>query len=268
MRAARLTGGVDLTLPDPPRPGGDPLLLVAHGSRDPRAADATRALARAVAAARPGTPVSASWLDHTEPDPTEALRGLAAAGHSRAVLVPLLLTAAYHRRVDIPAAVAAAQRTGPPIRVRITDVLGPVGGEVDPALLAGLRRRLGEAQPGRYDAVVLAAAGTRDAAARGSVGRVAEALGSTLGAPARVSYASAAPPAVDAAVARLRARGARRVAVAAYFLAPGLFHDGVVTAARQAGAIAVAGPLTDAPELVDLVLRRVDAVGQQNAPAV
>ncbi|MFV2100095.1 sirohydrochlorin chelatase [Micromonospora sp. LOL_024] len=258
MRPARLTGAGLV------RPGGrgtacDPLLLVAHGSRDPRAAEATRALARSVAAARPGTPVLASWLDHTEPGPTAALRGLAVAGHSRVVLVPLLLTAAYHRRVDIPAAVAAAHQAGPPISVRVTDVLGPVGAEADPALLAGLRRRLAEADPGRFDALVLAAAGSRDVGARGSVGRVAEALGVALGTRTRVSYASAAPPAVDVAVARLRAGGARRVAVAAYFLAPGLFHDAVVVAAGEAGAVAVAAPLTDAPELVDLVLRRVDA---------
>ncbi|GIJ34279.1 sirohydrochlorin chelatase [Micromonospora sediminimaris] len=255
MRAARLTGGVGPT--GEHRSGDDPLLLVAHGSRDPRAAEATRALARAVAAARPGTPVLPSWLDHTEPGPTEALRGLVAAGYSRAVLVPLLLTAAYHRRVDIPAAVAAAQRSGPPIQVRVTDVLGPVRGEVDPALLAGLRRRLGESRPGRCDAVVLAAAGTRDAAARGSVGRVAAALGAALDVPTRVSYASAAPPNAGAAVTRLRAAGARRVAVAAYFLAPGLFHDAVTAAARDAGAVAVASPLTDVPDLVDLILRRV-----------
>ncbi|WP_431729888.1 sirohydrochlorin chelatase [Verrucosispora sp. TAA-831] len=244
--------------PDPSGPGRDPLLLVAHGSRDPRAAEAIRALARAVSAARPGTPVLPSWLDHTEPGPTEALRGLAAAGHSRAVLVPLLLTAAYHRRVDIPAAVAAARESGPPIAVTVTDVLGPVGHRVDRELLTALGRRLDEAEPGRFDAVVLAAAGTRDASARASVGRVARELGVTLGTPARVSYASAAPPAVGAAVARLRGRGARRVAVAAYFLAPGLFHDAVAVAAREAGAVAVAAPLTDAPELVELVWDRVN----------
>ncbi|WP_348651090.1 CbiX/SirB N-terminal domain-containing protein [Micromonospora sp. WMMD812] len=242
-----------------PRPSADPVVLVAHGSRDPRAAAATGALARAVSAARPGTPVSASWLDHTDPDPAEALRALADAGHPRAVLVPVLLTAAYHRRVDIPAAVAAARASAPSLSVRVTDVLGPVGGAVDGSLLAGLRRRLAEAEPGPFDALVLAAAGTRDPRARGSVGQVAAALGSRLGVPVRVSYASAAPPTVDAAVARLRAEGARRVAVSAYFLAPGLFHDAVTVAARAAGAVAVSAPLTDAPELADLVLRRVDA---------
>ncbi|MBL6277575.1 cobalamin biosynthesis protein CbiX [Micromonospora fiedleri] len=236
---------------------GDPVVLVAHGSRDPRAADAIRGLARAVSVARPGAPVLASWLDHTEPDPTTVLRELAVAGHSRAILVPLLLTAAYHRRVDIPTAVEAAQRSGLTIRVDITDVLGPVGDEVDPALLAALRHRLAEADPGRFDALVLAAAGTRDPAARASVGRVAQALGAALDTPTRVSYASAAPPAVNVAVQRLRAAGAQRVAVAAYFLAPGLFHDAVTTAARAAGAIAVSAPLTTAPDLVTLILHRL-----------
>ncbi|MFF0369583.1 sirohydrochlorin chelatase [Micromonospora sp. NPDC005087] len=269
MRTARLTS--PSTTPTGLRVAGgaDPVVLVAHGSRDPRAAEATRALGRAVSAARPDTPVWTSWLDHTEPGPTEVLRGLAAAGHRRAVLVPLLLTAAYHRRVDIPAAVAAAARAGPPLEVRVTDVLGPADGTVDRALLAGLRRRLGESWTGRFDALVLAAAGTRDTRARGSVGLVADALGAEFGVPCRVSYASAAPPETGVAVARLRAAGARRVAVAGYFLAPGLFHDAVAEAARAAGAVAVADPLTDAPELVELVLRRVDEwSGRVLAPAV
>jgi len=238
---------------------GDPVLLVAHGSRDPRAAAATRALAAAVSAARPGRRVVPSWLDHTRPGPTEALQALAGAGFPRVVLVPLLLTAAYHRRVDIPAAVAGVRQMVPELAVRVTDVLGPAVRRVDPALLAGLRRRLAEAEPGGYDGLVLAAAGTRDPVARASVGRVAASLRAALGVPTRVSYASAAPPAAGVAVNRLRARGARRVAVAAYFLAPGLFHDAVTVSARQAGAVAVAAPLADAPELVDLVLRRVDA---------
>ncbi|MBY8873489.1 cobalamin biosynthesis protein CbiX [Micromonospora sp. PLK6-60] len=259
MRAARLSA--------PDGAGGPaaapPVVLVAHGSRDPRAAEATRALARAVGAARPGLSVVPSWLDHTEPGPAAVLRELAAAGHRAAVVVPLLLTAAYHRRVDLPAAVAAARADAPGLAVRVADVLGPLDGPVDGALLAGLRRRLAEADPGEYDAVVLAAAGTRDARARGSVGRVAAALGAALRVPVRVSYASAAPPEAGVAVARLHGRGARRVAVVAYFLAPGLFHDAVTVAARGAGAVAVADPLTDVPELAELVLRRVGATGRQ-----
>jgi sirohydrochlorin ferrochelatase len=235
-----------------------PIVLVAHGSRDPRGATATRALARAVAAARPGRLVLPSYLDHTDPGPAQVLQRLQAAGHRAAVVVPLLLTAAYHRRVDIPETISAARSAGLRLPVEVADVLGPVGGVVDELLLAGLRRRLAEAA-WNADAVVLAAAGTRDAAARTTVDRVASALGASLGLPCRAAYASAAPPDAGVAVERLRAEGARRVAVAAYFLAPGRLYETAVSAARGAAAVGVAAPLWAAPELAELVGRRADA---------
>ena len=265
---------------------GTAVVLVAHGSRDPRAAAATRALARSVAAARPEWDVHDSYLDHSLPRPVDVLARLAASGRRRAVMVPLLLTAAYHGRVDVPAEVAAARAAGLRLDVDITDVLGPTDGRVDALLPAGLIRRLAEADPisrdGHlpggsgsgaavlpdgdlargygFDAVVLAAAGTRDSRARGSIGRAAAALSARLDVPCRVAYASAAPPAAGAAVQRLRTAGARRVGVAAYFLAPGLLYDATVASARAAGAAGVAAPLGDAPELVDLVQSRVDAM--------
>ncbi|MEQ4303364.1 CbiX/SirB N-terminal domain-containing protein [Plantactinospora sp. B6F1] len=257
-----------------------PVVLVAHGSGDPRAARATGALARAVAAARPGLLVRASYLDHGPPRPGAVLAELEAAGHRRAVLVPLLLTAAYHGRVDIPAAVGAAREAGLRMPVRTAEVLGPTApglgptapGVVDPRLLTALLRRLAEAVgPARrggavealrdagVDGLVLAAAGTRDAAARGTVVQVAEALGRVTGLPARVGYASAAPPTAGTAVGALREAGARRVAVATYFLAPGRLCEAALASAGEAGAVALAAPLGDVPELVQLVLGRLDA---------
>ncbi|PZM94977.1 MAG: cobalamin biosynthesis protein CbiX [Actinobacteria bacterium] len=236
-----------------------PVVLVAHGSRDPRAAVTIGDLVTTIGTLRPGLPVYASYLDHTLPHPTQVLTALQADGHRRATLVPLLLTDAFHGRVDIPGALAAARGNGLRMDVTITDVLGPrPDDEVDEPLLAGLRRRLEEAGTG-WDAVVLAAAGTRDAAARGTVERVAGALGAALGVPCRVGYASAAPPTPGGAVEELRAAGARRVAMATYFLAPGLLYEAAVTSAREAGAVAVAAPLGGATEVARLVLQRVDA---------
>lgn len=236
------------------------MVLVVHGSRDPRAAAATRALVRTVAAARPGLDVRASFLDHTLPRPGQVLAALNEAGHHRVTVVPLLLTAAYHTRVDIPAVLAEARAGGIRLEVSLADPLGPVDGAVDPWLVSGLLRRLREA--GReFDAVVLAAAGTRDAAARATVVEAADALGEALGVPARVGYASAAPPTAGAAVAQLRAAGARRVAVAAYFLAPGRLYDVAARSALDAGAVGVAAPLGGAWDLAQLVLTRVDAAG-------
>jgi sirohydrochlorin ferrochelatase len=173
-------------------------------------------------------------------------------------VVPLLLTAAFHTRVDVPAVLADASVRALGLTVSVADALGPVDGRPDPWLLAGLGRRLIElGQP--YDAVVLAAAGTRDATARVTVVTAADALGAALGVPCAVGYASAAPPQAGAAVAALRAAGARRVAAAAYFLAPGVLYDTAARSALAAGAVGVAAPLGGAWELARLVLARVDA---------
>jgi sirohydrochlorin ferrochelatase len=233
-----------------------PVVLVAHGSRDPRAAGCTRALVRAVAAARPGLDVRAAYLDHTLPKPPQVLGALQDAGHAAATVVPLLLTAAYHGRVDIPAVLDRARADGLRAQVRVTDVLGPVDGQVHPALLAGLRRRLTELGVA-YDAVVLGAAGTRDAAARDTVGQAAEALGAELGMACAPAYASGSGPTGAETVRRLCAGGARRVVMAAYFLAPGRLYETVAASARAAGAVAVAAPLGNAPEIAQLVLDRV-----------
>ncbi|HEX2356680.1 MAG TPA: CbiX/SirB N-terminal domain-containing protein [Micromonosporaceae bacterium] len=244
------------------------ILLLAHGSRDPRAAVATAALVRAVSTARPGVGVRAAYLEHALPRPAQVLSALEATGEPGAVLVPLLMTAAYHGRVDLPATLAAARGDGLRLPVAVADVLGPTSGRVPAELPAGLHRRLHQAGGGGFDSVVLAAAGTRMASARGSVEQAAAALGNRLGVPVAVAYASAAGPTPGEAVARLRAAGARRVAMAAYFLAPGRLYDAAATSARAAGAIAVAEPLTDAPELVALVLARADAVSARPALAV
>jgi sirohydrochlorin ferrochelatase len=176
---------------------------------------------------------------------------LAALPGRRAVLVPLLLTAAYHGRVDLPAVIRAAESL--PVRVTASDLLGPAS----PLLLAGVSRQLPSAG---LDAVVLAAAGTRDDAARQTVADAATALGRSLGLPSAVSYASGPGARAGEAVTRLREAGARRVGMAAYFLAPGLLYDASVEAAREAGAVAVAEPLGAVPELVRLVGARVEAV--------
>nr|BFE68084.1 hypothetical protein GCM10020092_013850 [Actinoplanes digitatis] len=163
------------------RPARLAVVLVAHGSRDPRAAAATESLARAVGDAYPLWDVRAAYLDHSVPRPRQVLADFEARGHGRAVLVPLLLTAAYHGRVDVPGEIAAARADGLGMDVETADVLGPFDGQVSPLLLGGLEQRLGEAAPGGLDAVVLAAAGTRDSAARATVVRAAAALGERLG---------------------------------------------------------------------------------------
>ncbi|MFE6055307.1 sirohydrochlorin chelatase [Kitasatospora sp. NPDC056446] len=230
--------------------GPSGLLLLAHGSLEPQAQESTRALARAVGASGPGR-VEVAFLRHAGPTARQALGTLAEAGHEQVVVVPLLLTSAFHARVDLPKALS-----DPPGRAPIlTPVLGGPTGVPDGRLVAALRRRLVELDV-EFDALVLAAAGSVDVGACASVTAMAAVLGTALGLPCRAAFASTTAPAPGEAVEGLRRAGARRIAVASFCLASGLLFRVTVDASTAAGAVGVSQPLGDAPELVELVLER------------
>jgi sirohydrochlorin ferrochelatase len=158
------------------------------------------------------------------------------------VVVPLLLGAGYHVKVDIRARVPAG--------IPVAAPLGP-----HPRLVRAVVDRLRAAgwEPG--EPVVLAAAGSADAEAVLATRHAARLLDLVTGSPVQPAFAAAATPRVPAAVAALRARHpGRRVAVAPYLLAPGRFADAVATAPADL----VSAPLGAHPELADLILRRYD----------
>ncbi|GLW07688.1 sirohydrochlorin chelatase [Microtetraspora sp. NBRC 13810] len=231
-------------------PDDVPLIAVAHGSRDPRAAATVESLLDAVRLRRTGLDVRTAYLDHAAPSLPQALHGV-----SEAVVLPLLLTEAYHSRVDIPGVLAEVTARRPLLRVHRGATLGP-----DPLLVAALERRLAEAgveigDPGT--AVVLVSAGSSDPRANAVIARLARDWARTR--PwwsVTAAYASAASPAPEQAVMRLTRAGARRVVVAPYLLAPGFFADKVREAALTAGAAAVADVLGPAPEIATLILDR------------
>jgi len=204
------------------------LVAVAHGSRDPRSAAGAATLAGAVGTARPDLDVRLAFLDLSAPRLPDVLAAVAADGHRAAVVVPLLLSHAYHARVDIPGAVAAARL--PRLDVRIADVLGP-----DPRLPAAALRRLTAAGATLDDphlGVVLAAAGSSHRPATDAVARIAAHWSAhTPWVGAVAAFATTATPAVPDALAALRRRGARRLAIASWFLFPGVLTDRVTAAA-------------------------------------
>ncbi|MFC1412305.1 sirohydrochlorin chelatase [Streptacidiphilus sp. N1-12] len=233
------------------------LLLVAHGSRDPRHAATVTDLAARVRALRPGLRVETGYLDHCTPRIGQVLARLDAAGAGAPVVaLPLLLNRAFHARSDIPAVLAEAAAAHPSLTVRQGPVLGP-----SPLLLDTLDRRLAEAgvRPSPRTGIVLAAAGSSDPAANAVTRQVAADWQRLRGWGAvEVAHASAAPPRVADAVAALRARGLDALAVAPYLLAPGLLPDRIGAEARAAGVTTVAAPLGASPELARLLLRRHD----------
>jgi sirohydrochlorin ferrochelatase len=243
-----------------------PLVAVAHGSRDPRSAATIAALVAVVRAQAPSVDVRTAFLDLSAPRLADVLTAVHRAGHRDVVVVPLLLGKAFHARVDVPALVAEATARLPRLSVSVAAVLGP-----DPRLPALALRRLADAGASAGDpslGVVLAAAGSSHAPANHAVSAVASSWESLGWAGVRAAYASAAAPDVSAAAAELRARGARRIAVASWFLAPGRLPDRVTAQALDADPAAlVARPLGPDPALASLILDRY-AAAASTAPGV
>jgi sirohydrochlorin ferrochelatase len=240
-----------------------PLVAVAHGSRDPRAAatvtDLLSVVSSRAARHRPGDiDVRAAFLDHCAPTLPQVL----ASVDGPAVVVPLLLTAAYHAVADIPAQLAAAGAACPGLDAISAGTLGP-----DPLLVAALERRLrdagvptGDPRARASTGVVLAAAGSSDPKANATIAALAARWQRERGWLAvRPAYASAAGPRPAEAVLALRDEGVTQVTVATYLLAPGHFADKIREASYAAGASAVSEVLGAAPEVADLVLARYAA---------
>jgi sirohydrochlorin ferrochelatase len=170
-------------------------------------------------------------------------------------VLPLLLTAAYHAKADIPRLLTRVASDFPRLQVSYGDTLGP-----HPRLLRALEQRLAEEDPDGDRArtgVVLAAAGSSDPEANASIGRLAAQWQDRAGWLAvRPAYASAADPSPAAAVTGLLQAGVPRVVVATYLLAPGLFADRIRTSSLAAGATAVSPALGACAEVADVLLDR------------
>ncbi|GAA1335623.1 sirohydrochlorin chelatase [Streptomyces sanglieri] len=240
------------------------LLVIAHGSHDPRHAATVHSLTARVRSLRPGLRVETGFLDFNAPSVPRVLERLVAQGEQDVIALPLLLTRAFHAKSDIPAVLREARTGLPRLRVRQAEVLGP-----SPLLNSALERRLREAgiRPGDRSStgLVLASAGSTDPEAIAVIAEIARELRHTGWCSVRPAFASAASPAgfprTEDAVRSLRAEGVRRVAVAPYVIAPGRLPDRIAEGA--AGADLLADVLGPAPELARLLLARYDGARRE-----
>jgi sirohydrochlorin cobaltochelatase len=117
----------------------DAIILFAHGSRDPLWRAPLEAVASAIAAKHPSTPVRCAYLELCAPDlPTVTTEIIAAhaifqrAGGLNEVLngtffvriVPMFLGMGKHAREDLPELVAALRAAHPAVRF---EVVAPIG---------------------------------------------------------------------------------------------------------------------------------------------
>ncbi len=239
------------------------LIALAHGSRDPRSAQTITALVAEVRAMRPDLRIEPAFLELSKPSFHTVVDRLVKAGYDEIVVVPLLLTEAYHAKVDVPEAIAeAAARhatTGQGLQIRATRILGLESCFLE-VLDLRMREALKDARVRELDALVLAAAGSTDPLANQAVARLARVWGTHHKLPVTAAFASSSPPATGEAVRAFRAEGRRHIAVASLFLAPGFLPDRAKELALEAGAVAVSEPLGAHEEIARVVLARY-AVG-------
>lgn len=221
------------------------LVTVAHGTRRVAGNQIARELT-ALAGERLEMPAVASYVELCEPLFTDVL----ASSREPTVVVPLLLSAGFHTRQDLPEAVAGA---GGPV------VLGPTLGP-DSLLATAQVARLVEAGAEPGTPVVLVAAGSRDPVATRDLRRAGELLSAAWGG--------------EVQIATLAGLGRRPVevvqpgwVVSPYLLSPGSFADRARDESRAAGAAAVADVLGPHPLVVDLIMERADALASRRLTA-
>jgi len=247
------------------------ILLVGHGTRDPRGQAQFMELARRLAARYPVTPLAACYLELVEPSVDEAVDRLAAQGVERVVAVPVMLFAAGHVLRDIPAAVQVALENHPRVSLAMTDALG-----CDPRLVELSQRRFDEAvvaktaSPTEQTMLLLVGRGSSDLDAQAALARFAalrrERLPSVC---VEICYVAAARPTLDEGLAVVAQSPCATVVVQPHLLFAGQVLDTVVEAVRRmvekepAKRWLLAEPLGPERLIVEALVAQVDAVMAQ-----
>ena len=235
------------------------LVVLAHGSPDPRSRAALSDMLDLLRGQAPGVVCAAAFLNHHGPTLEDTARAASRRGLEDLVVVPYLLTSAYHARVDVPAALTRAHAAAPGLRLRATP---PLAGH--PALLDAAARRA-DAHP--TAAVVLAAGGSSNQTGAQQVHAAAAALQTRLGRPVVAAFAGHQPPTVPDAIQDLHEQGMPAVAVP-YLLGPGLLAD-QITAQAAHQRVPVTAPLGPSTEIATAVVSRYlqrDRVGRGQIP--
>jgi len=114
------------------------LVLLAHGSADPRWGEPLRAVQAALAGRAPGLPVLLAALKGDDSLET-ALARAARLGAARVLVVPVFLSGGGHLLRDVPELVARAAASQPQLDVRCAATLGEQPEVVEAMAAACLR---------------------------------------------------------------------------------------------------------------------------------
>jgi len=230
-------------------------IALAHGSRSPGQASVVGELAR-LAQQRDGSLWRPAFLDHHGPALQDAVSELVGLGCRTLIVVPTLLSNAFHSSIDIPAAVDALSTDA---SVTIAEPVGPDALLFDVVARHVRAARIHDAKHQAAKRVVVAAAGTSVESAREQF-RVAVARWSATlhDVDATAAFIAGGAPDVSDAVGSALADGTGPLVVP-FTLAGGSLTERARAQALIAGAEAFLPPLGAADEVITILLDRRDA---------
>ncbi len=253
-----------------PDGGHTAVLLCGHGSRDEQALAEFERLTGRVRERLGPVPLAGAHLEFARPHIREGLEYLRNEGARRILAVPGMLFAAGHVKNDIPWELNSFAADHPDVAVHYARELA-----IDPKLLRASVARIEAAETAasaktpRADTVlVVVGRGTSDPDANSNVAKLARMLWEGMGFGwAETAYSGVAYPGVDAALARARRLGFRRIVVFPYFLFTGVLVKRIYRLAGEAAAkhpeieFLAADYLCDHPLVVETVIERVNEIG-------
>lgn len=198
------------------------ILLVGHGSREPSGNDEILAFAEKWRQRQPGWNIEVCFIEFSEITMSEGLRRAAAQSH-RVIVVPLILNAAGHVKMDIPQAIDGARAKFPQVQFLYTPHLSAC----DP-ILSILRRRLKGAMKAldmpdpTTTGVIVLGRGSSDRQANGDMAKMARWLmEETDHELVDLAFTGITYPRLEKAVQRQNLLGMKQVVVMQYYLFTG-----------------------------------------------
>jgi sirohydrochlorin cobaltochelatase len=203
---------------------GPALLIVGHGSRDPRGAAEFHDLVGLVRRRNPSLTVEGGFIELSRPPISECVDRLAQDGARNVAAVPLMLLAAGHAKDDIPATLVRQKMDHPDMTFGYGRALG-----IRPELLELMDERVSAvvAEEEKEDTTILIVGrGSSDPDANSDLPKIARLFYEGRRYPAVESaYFSMTPPDVAAGLDRCRRLGAKRVVGFSYFLFTGVLEE-------------------------------------------
>jgi len=245
------------------RGAGNPaLLIVGHGSRNPRGAREFRELIGLAKERSPGLLVEGGFIELSRPPISECVNRLAERGARRIAAVPLMLLAAGHAKDDIPATLVRERIQHPEVEFQYGRALG-----IHPELLSLMDERVSGVLPEEEKeetAVLVVGRGSSDPDANSDLYKISRLL--YEGRPyltVEPAFVSLAPPDVSTGLDRLEKLGVRRIVVFSYFLFTGVLEERIREqsarfAEKRGVEVAYAGYFGPCERVANLVLERYE----------